>query len=329
LASTLCLVAPRASLGQPVSAPAAAAETPPPATAAEIPPPTDLDFALWLMGQEDWYRAVGQLKRHRFFAGPEVGDEVDALIGLCYLRGQQYFDAHRILSQVATREAAAARLRARASLLGLKAAHLGGASLAVVTHGPPAFEAWKATGAGPSIGYLVGHNLMHFGRWEDAAEAFSRVAAADSGPLGKDAARLAERLADAPRFAAKSPWLAGLLALVPGLGHVYAERYLDAWNALVPNAVLLPTTGLLAKAAWDDDLSWAWPGIVGALALTFYGANIYSAANVTRQANQLIVANEVALYRKGSQLERVLDPAADTADSVLEGPPIEGPGDTQ
>ncbi len=281
---------------------------------------SELDYATWLMAQEDWYRAIGALKRHRFFhAGPEA-DRVDVLIGLGYLRGEQWFDAWKALSDVAGRASAPPDLRARAALLGLKAAHRGGASLLVVTHGPPALEAYGATAYGPQIGTLLAHDLLTFARWQDAAAAFDQVAALDAGPLGKDAARLALEVRKAPRLSPKSPWLAAFLALVPGLGHVYAERYKDAWNALFPNAVLIPATGLLARSAHREEISWAWPSLVGTVALAFYAANVYSAANVTRQGNQLILAHEVARYRKGSELARVVDLAGDTPESVPGSP---------
>ncbi len=83
---------------------------------------------------------------------------------------------------------------------------------------------------------------------------------------------------------------------------MYAERYEDAGNALLPNAVLMTSTGLLARSAYQGDVSTVWPAVVGSVALAFYAANIYSAINVTRQGNQLIVAHEVAWYRERSML---------------------------
>jgi len=41
---------------------------------------------------------------------------------------------------------------------------------------------------------------------------------------------------------------------------------------------------------------------------------------VTRQGNQLILAHEVARYRKGSELARVVDLAGDTPESVPGSP---------
>ena len=78
----------------------------------------ELDFARSLLDQQDWYRAIGQLKRYRHFEGPEAVDGADALIGLAYLRGRQNFDAWKLLADVAGRASAPAALRSRAALLG-------------------------------------------------------------------------------------------------------------------------------------------------------------------------------------------------------------------
>ena len=276
-----------------------------PAKAAD--PLGPLDYAKSLMAEEDWYRAITELKRYRYFGG-NGGDalvpEVNRLIGLCYLHGKQHFDAYRTFGRVVEDPAASDALRQSAAWRQIQAAHLGGASLLVTKDGPSLILRQSGTPAAPAIGYVHAYTLLQLGRWSDSAAAFVAVAAADpDGTLGRNAALLAAELAGAPRLQAKSPALAGVLAVLPGLGHVYAERYQDALNAFYPSAVLGTATGVTGWYAHRDELSYAWPALVGTLALTFYAANIYSAVNVTRQANQLIVENEVAAYRRLSQMQ--------------------------
>lgn len=255
------------------------------------------------MAEEDWYRAIGALKRYRFFAGDAQAPEIQALIAECYLRGGQHFDAFAAYGRLLKDPATADPLRARAAWRRVQAAHLGGASLLVVREAPSARDALADRPQGAAIGYLHAHNLVTLGRWSDAASAFRKVAATTATtPLGEDSSRLALALDGAPRLHPKSPAVAGALAIIPGLGHVYAERYGDALNAFYPSAVLLTATGVTGWYARRDDLSYAWPTLLGAVALAFYSANIYSAVNVTRQANQLIVANEAAGYRRDSLL---------------------------
>ncbi len=275
----------------------------PPAPAAPL---DSLDYAKSLMAEEDWYRAITELKRYRYFGGDAHRPEVNRLIGLCYLHGRQHFDAYRSFGLVLHDQAASDALKRSAAWRRVQAAHLGGASLLVAKDGPSLLADLEATPSGPAIGYVHAYHLLQLGRWADASRAFGAVAALDpAGDLGKSAADLASHLRGAPRLSDKSPALAGVLAVLPGLGHVYAERYDDALNALYPNAVLLTATGVTGWYAHNGDLSYAWPALLGTVALAFYSANIYSAVNVTRQANQLIEANEVAGYRRRSEIERL------------------------
>ncbi len=79
----------------------------------------------------------------------------------------------------------------------------------------------------------------------------------------------------------KSPFLAGTLsAVIPGSGHVYAERYRDGAMAFLVNALFIAGT-IIALA----DENYALAAVAGGVGLPFYVGNIYGAANAARKWN--------------------------------------------
>ncbi len=147
------------------------------------------------MEQEDWYRAISELKRHRYFEAAERAAEIERLIGLCYLHGRQYVDAYRTFGRVLDDPHAEEALASSAAWRRIQAAHLGGATLLINKDAPGLAERFGASPVGPPIAYLHGFSLLQFGRWADAAQVFAAVAVADpQGELGVNAAGLAADL---------------------------------------------------------------------------------------------------------------------------------------
>ena len=131
--------------------------------------------------------------------------------------------------------------------------------------------------------YLDGLSLVHTGEWEEAARAFGEVphcsgllaSAADLKILAQDAAR-------GPR---RSPWaMAGLSALVPGLGSAACGYHWDALTALV---LVGATAALAAEGRNRGNASMESGGLV--LSCLFYSANIYGGAGAARRYNAAAV----------------------------------------
>jgi tetratricopeptide (TPR) repeat protein len=79
----------------------------------------------------------------------------------------------------------------------------------------------------------------------------------------------------------KSPSLAGTLsAVLPGSGHVYAQRYKDGAMAFIVNALFIAGTVVAI-----NDENYALAAIVGGVGLPFYVGNVYGAANAARKWN--------------------------------------------
>ncbi len=80
---------------------------------------------------------------------------------------------------------------------------------------------------------------------------------------------------------AKSPWLAGTAALVPGAGFAYCERYRDALAALVINTGLI----LAAHESFDHGNN-ILGGIISVVASGFYGGSIYGSISSAHKYNR-------------------------------------------
>ena len=102
---------------------------------------------------------------------------------------------------------------------------------------------------------------------------------------GTDVSRAAEQslaLAESmERLPRKSPVLAaGMSAVLPGSGYIYAGKYGDGLTAFLVNAVFIAGT---ATAVHQRNYPTAY--IVGVVGLPFYFGNIYGSANAARKWN--------------------------------------------
>lgn len=84
----------------------------------------------------------------------------------------------------------------------------------------------------------------------------------------------------------KNPKTAGLMAIVPGAGFLYCERYKDALMTFLLNA------GLIAAAytAYEND-NEALAGVLGIVETGFYTGNIYGSISSAHKYNQAQLIN--------------------------------------
>ena len=80
----------------------------------------------------------------------------------------------------------------------------------------------------------------------------------------------------------KSPFLGGLLSLIPGLGHVYAGRISDGFRSLLFNSAF---SGLTIYTAIHKE--YLFTTIFGIIELTLYISNIYGGIDAVRQENAI------------------------------------------
>ncbi len=116
-------------------------------------------------------------------------------------------------------------------------------------------------------------------RWKEAAEEFRKVS-----PVSRlftpaaVAARGLERIDEIPQ---KSPLTAGVLAVLPGAGHLYTERYRDAAIALALNGAFL--WGIVEAF---DHKNYVVGGILTFFEVGWYSGNIYSAVSSAHKYNR-------------------------------------------
>lgn len=191
-----------------------------------------LGFAESLLAEGDAYRAIGEYKRFLYLRpdGPEA-DAARFAIGLAYLRGGQAETAADEYAKLADRYA---WLRAEALLQRGYARYVGGQNAQaereltrwLAREAPAASEPARERAS-----YLLAWTELTLGRGEAAAKRFAALGDFPGKPSLVEQAKALDHLPE------RSPWVAGLLSIVPGAGHVYIGQPLVglaalAWNAL-------------------------------------------------------------------------------------------------
>lgn len=237
------------------------------------------NFAEYFFERKEYFRAIGEFKRFiYFFPYDQKISKARFRIGLSYFHSQRYrqaievfdhfidtyeddelaIDAHFLISECYARQKefgpAITRLN---NLLRLS---------------NDSYVIDKAR-------YLIGWRYIDLGNWEKASNQFDQISAQNKTRLRIEA--LSARLKQADAIAQKDPSLAGVLAVIPGAGHIYTERYQDAMVAFIINAGLI-WAGYEAFNRGNKALG----GVITLVGLGFYSGNIYSAVNSAHKYNK-------------------------------------------
>jgi len=127
--------------------------------------------------------------------------------------------------------------------------------------------------------YQAGWIYLEMAQWDKARAAFENISPGDQDHFGVKV--LLDHLESRLKLKNKDPKFAGLLAVVPGVGHLYCERYRDALTAFVVN-------GLLAWAAWEafDKDSPALGSAIAVVGFGFYAGSIFGSVSAAHKFNQ-------------------------------------------
>jgi tetratricopeptide (TPR) repeat protein len=262
------------------------------AAADALPPATDeglFAFANRLRDEGDDARAITEYRRLLFhFPRSRRASAARLAMGRCYARLEAWDEAEAELARLAdgddewARAAAYERALVRRSAKQYEAAAL--AYHAFATEHPDDPRAAEARWQGAWC-LLLDH------RFERAERAFADVKVPH--PHAEDAARLARecrRLAGMPR---KSPLLAGILGIVPGLGHFYVGRYKDGLVSLGVSGLF----GLGANSAFRHGARGA--GVVlGLLGVNFYAGGLFGGVNWAHRVNRAKAQREIDALRR-------------------------------
>ncbi len=129
------------------------------------------------------------------------------------------------------------------------------------------------------IFYRKGWIYLDMDKWEKAQTFFDKIS-----PANREIYRLkqlSEEMNKKKFLKIKNPSAAGWLAILPGAGHLYCERYRDAFIAFLLNSAMI----MAAYEAFDHD-NEALGGLIAFFELGLYSGNIYSAANCAHKYNR-------------------------------------------
>jgi len=143
--------------------------------------------------------------------------------------------------------------------------------------------------------YRRGWTYLEMSRWEEAEDSFRLISRKNRDKYRL--ATLSNEMSKKKDLKTKSPTAAGILAIIPGAGHLYCGRYKDASIAFILNSAMI----YAAYEAFDNNLD-ALGGIITFFELGFYSGNIYSAVNCAHKYNRNANKNFFEYLRQNSQI---------------------------
>jgi tetratricopeptide (TPR) repeat protein len=243
-----------------------------------LDPDRQFQFAEHYFQKGEYYRAIGEYERFIYFF-PEAKQVEHARykIGLAYLKGKRYQEAIQALKCLIDEYQASAyaiKSYLRISEAYVKLKHYDDALINL--------ENLEAIAPDQNVRdeacYQRGWIYLEKGLWKNARTCFDKISAQN-----REKYRLEQFLKELDKkklFKRKHPSIAGLLAVVPGAGHLYCKRYRDALMSFFVNGALI----FAAYEAFDHDQN-ALGGIITFVELGFYSGNIYSAVSSAHKYN--------------------------------------------
>jgi TolA-binding protein len=244
-----------------------------------IDPERQFQFAEHYFQNGEYYRAIGEYERFIYFF--PLSDKVELArykIGLCFLNGEQYAEAIKAFDELIedyknTGYAFKSYLKISRAYVLLKrydAALTGIKNLITIAPNQEIKD---------EAYYQGGWVYLEMGLWEKAQKYFEEISVQNRKKYN-----LKEIVMELDRklpLKGKNPTTAGLLAIIPGAGHLYCERKKDALISFLLNGAMI----YAAYEAFDHDLD-VIGGIITFFELGFYSGNIYSAVNSAHKYNR-------------------------------------------
>jgi tetratricopeptide (TPR) repeat protein len=236
-------------------------------------------FAQRYFEREEYYRAVGEYERFIYFfpQDPRVA-LARYKIGLSYLNGERFTEAVQAFDAVIEKHGDTDL--AIKSYFNLSEAYIMlkqfGNALAALDS---LIKQCSDLDAKDQAYYKQGWIYLEMDEWEKAQASFDKIS-----PKNRDTYRLKQLSEDISKrefLKIKNPATAGWLAVIPGAGHLYCERYRDALIAFLLN-------GAMIYAAYEafDHGNEGLGGLITFFEIGLYAGNIYSAVNSAHKHNR-------------------------------------------
>jgi TolA-binding protein len=242
-------------------------------------------FAEETMEKGEYLRAVTEFERFiHFFPDDERVPRARLLIGMCYLKARD-FESARETFDALHKAYAPDLIGGKALLLMGESYYRQGVFKEAEHYYRQVAETYPRTELQNSAVYRLGWCRMHTRQWRDASDTFKKVAS--GSPLYGTSQDLAQKSLEGESLPYKDPTTAGVLAgLLPGLGHVYTNRYKDGAVAFLLNGLFI----WAAVESFDNDNE-----VLGAIlvftTVGWYTGNIYSAVNSAHKHNRKLKDN--------------------------------------
>lgn len=236
-------------------------------------------FAKETMEKGEYLRAVAEFERFiHLFPEDEKVPEARYLIGFCYLQAKDYDSARGVLGEV-YQSYADSPIGGKALILIGESYYRQGNLEGADRHFSMVVEKYPQPELKNAAIYRLAWTRMKENKWQEASETFMRVE--KESRLYLSAQELSRASLKGELLPYKDPTTAGVLAVIPGLGHVYCNRYKDGLVALLLNGLTI----WAAIEAFDEDVEVVG-GILIFLGVGFYAGNIYSAVNSAHKYNR-------------------------------------------
>jgi len=244
-----------------------------------LDPDRQFQFAEYYFEKGEYYRAIGEYERFIYFFPEAKKVELARYrIALAYLKGERYqeaIQAFKLLIEKYPNSAYAIKSYLRISEAYIRLKRYDEALINLdnlITIAPDQNTKDEAY-------YQRGWIYLEQGLWENAQTCFDKIS-----PQNRETYRLKQLLDELDKkklLKRKDPTTAGLLAIVPGAGHLYCERYRDAFVSFLVNGALI----FAAYEAFDHDQN-VLGGIITLVEVGFYSGNIYSAVSSAHKYNR-------------------------------------------
>jgi tol-pal system protein YbgF len=238
-------------------------------------------FARQTLEKGEYQRAVVEFERFiHFFPESDKVPEARYYVGMAYLKGKKYESARKTLNEVY--DTYPGKLIAGKALLLIgESYYKQGFSEEAGTYFKRVIQEYPLPKLKSLAYYRLGWSHMQANQWLEASDSFKHVE--QGTPLYPSALDLTEMSLKGEQLSYKSPTTAGIMAIIPGLGHVYTKRYKDGMVAFLLNGLTI----WAAVEAFDEDLD-VLGGLLTALEVGWYSGNIYSAVNSAHKYNRKV-----------------------------------------
>ena len=257
-----------------------AAETSPPPAEENVDEPTRLYlFAEELYQTGQYYRALTEYQRFQsYYPNHEMSENVMFKIGLCYFRGKKYKEGASAFEEMNSHYPGTTLGKEALLMAGECYRKQGFTMLAMERFGTLTENPIQEETTVKAI-YAMGLISAENNKLEEATEHFKRLE--ENPSYTAESKRLVEDVNKYKTSKRKNPTAAGILAIVPGLGHLYCERSGDALVSFLVNGLF--TWGAVESFNQNQ---YVLGGILAFFELGWYVGNITSAVGSAHKYNR-------------------------------------------